>query len=209
MRICKYRPMFNCLGVCFKAMQEVLIRGNSTSWRLKTYIKTMEIWKIIDSLDGYYEASSYGRIRRAKPGIGTFVGRILKPVKAKNYLVVPIRYNGIRKTMYVHDLVCEAFKGPKPKGYDVNHKGKNGDKTNNCIKNLEYTTRLKNIRHCINVLGKHNKGCKNGMSQLKENDIIFIRRHFISGKNGNYKFLANIFHVSPFTIHNIVSRRTY
>ncbi len=47
----------------------------------------------------------------------------------------------------VHSLVADRFIGPRPTGADINHK--DGDKTNNCVTNLEYCTRAENMRHAV------------------------------------------------------------
>lgn len=72
-----------------------------------------------------------GRSRRAK-------GCILKPQKRSGYYVVQVG----RKTQYVHDLVLEAFDGPKPMGECVRH-GPLGH-LNNSLTNLCYGTRSEN-----------------------------------------------------------------
>jgi hypothetical protein len=99
-------------------------------------------------LDGLYEASNLGRIRRAKPGRGTWVGRELKSQLIPNgYLRVMPVIDGKNCNMYVHQLVAEAFLGPCPEGYEVNHVDAN--KTNNRADNLEYVTHQGNVQHAI------------------------------------------------------------
>lgn len=52
---------------------------------------------------------------------------------------------GIRKRVYVHRMVYQAFKGPIPKGKEINHIDEN--KANNCIENLEAVTHTQNQNH--------------------------------------------------------------
>lgn len=47
--------------------------------------------------------------------------------------------------MYVHTLVCLAFKGERPAGYHTDHK--DGDRLNNTVSNLHYVTRSQNMRN--------------------------------------------------------------
>lgn len=57
-------------------------------------------------------------------------------VNSSGYLNVRLHKDGISSTYKVHRLVAEAFID-NPKGYRiVNHKDE--DKTNNCVKNLEW-----------------------------------------------------------------------
>jgi len=109
----------------------------------------MEIWKSIPSTLFHYEASSFGRIRRVKPSKGTLPGKILKPQLARNgYLQLVLKINTKSKTSMVARLVCEAFNGEPPQGFDVNHKDFN--RLNNTPENLEWLSRRDNIRYTLN-----------------------------------------------------------
>ncbi len=52
----------------------------------------------------------------------------------------------------VHELVMMVFEGPRPVGYEVNHK--NGTKNDNRYENLEYSLPTENSQHKCRVLGK-------------------------------------------------------
>lgn len=104
--------------------------------------------KWIPILDGLYEASDLGRIRRARPGRKTWIGKELKAhMLPKGYMQVLPTVNGKNRNMYVHRLVANAFIGPCPEGYEVNHI--DGNKANNRADNLEYVTRKGNVQHAI------------------------------------------------------------
>lgn len=109
-----------------------------------------EVWA--EFCDGFYEVSSTGNIRRAKPGIATFVGRPVSPVCGPTgYKVIAVgNGTGKQQRKYVHHVVAEAFIGPRPDGHVVNHI--DGDKQNNCAANLEYVTRKGNAAHAIAVI---------------------------------------------------------
>ena len=104
-----------------------------------------EEWRLIH--DDYYEVSNLGNVRRAKPGIATFVGRPVLPIIGMGGYA-QLALSGLKKRRaYVHHLVAEAFIGPRPVGFVINHKDAN--KTNNSIENLEYVTYSENAKHAV------------------------------------------------------------
>jgi hypothetical protein len=63
------------------------------------------------------------------------------------YLKVQLSLNGKKDQLLVHRLVAKHFL-PNPYDCDqVNHK--NGDKTDNCVENLEWMTQRQNIQHSL------------------------------------------------------------
>lgn len=88
-----------------------------------------------------------------------------RPITAKNncgYFIVNVE----GKTRTVHSLVAEAFLGPRPKGYDIDHIS--GDKTDNRLCNIEYVTHMENIRR-YNSKNNHRKNfsCDRGKYYMK------------------------------------------
>ena len=104
-----------------------------------------ELWKpiLIEGLEGL-EVSSLGNFKKGKRNISTYKDN-------KGYLIVRKQTNGIRKCYLAHRVVALTFIPNPENKLEVNHI--DGDKTNNCIDNLEWTTRLENQRHAIEVLG--------------------------------------------------------
>jgi hypothetical protein len=89
-----------------------------------------EIWKSIPEFEGYYEASSLGRIRsldviRTAPNGGEWVkkGQILKPrvINDFGHLGVKLSVNGVKCDRTVHYLVATAFHGERPEGLLIRH----------------------------------------------------------------------------------------
>lgn len=78
-----------------------------------------------------------------------------------------------------HCLVAEHFLGPRPSGFEVNHKDR--DKTNNHWSNLEYVTPRENINH-------REKQTKKRWGVFKVNSkrgIFWIAKIRIKGKQVN------------------------
>lgn len=114
-----------------------------------------EVWKDIPGFNGRYGVSNTGRVRR--------IVRCSK--HSAGYSVAALRGDGRYKHKYVHRLVAEAFIGPPPfPKAQVNHK--NGDKADNRVENLEWSTNSENGRHAHRTgLNRGNRGRRWGVSK--------------------------------------------
>lgn len=112
----------------------------------------MEIWS---SIEGYsnYEVSDLGRVRSfrimKKLRKGTTKEVILKQNIIKGYHNVTFYRDGIRKNLRVSRLVAIAFIGNPHGKPEVNHK--DGDKSNNRVDNLEWSTSSENTQHAYDT----------------------------------------------------------
>jgi len=123
----------------------------------------METWKEV--CNGFYDVSDLGNVRRAKPGISTFVGRPVSPMACgSGYQQVQLNDGQTSKRFYVHALVMLAFVGLRPKGMVINHKDLN--KQNNRLENLEYVTQKQNCAHSFMAQGRK-RGPKKPASEPK------------------------------------------
>ena len=118
---------------------------------------SIEMWKSIDGYVGYYEVSSYGRIR-SLPRKVNFIngttrnlkGKILKHmVDINGYEYVMLACCGEQERKFVHRLVAEAFLEQEDPSYEVNHI--DGNKQNNNITNLEWVSHRQNIKHSFDI----------------------------------------------------------
>lgn len=108
----------------------------------------MEVWKKVNSIEGFeeygnYEVSNLGKIRNC------ISNKILKPrVLKSGYLLVCLSTNGKAKNFYLHRLIALAFL-PNPNNFtDVDHI--NSDKTNNAIDNLQWLSHENNVKKSNN-----------------------------------------------------------
>jgi hypothetical protein len=111
-----------------------------------------EQWRDIPGYEGYYQASSLGRIRsvdrfvRARgDGVRKLKGQFIKAVSSGNiygYLYVALRKKGTHKNFCIHKLVALTWLGPYPPGKQVRH-GPNGH-LDNSVENLCYGTPTEN-----------------------------------------------------------------
>lgn len=120
------------------------------------------------------------------------------------YLRIDLYKNSKVSYHSIHRLVAQAFL-PNPKKYKVvNHI--DGNKLNNCVNNLQWTTQSKNCEHRSRVLGKVT-GETHGMAKLKLIDIKTIRNLVKAGVKKTK--IAKEFNVSVRTIYNISNRETW
>jgi hypothetical protein len=108
-----------------------------------------EEWREVPEYESYYQVSNLGRVRRIKACQGTRINRLLKPQRSEHYWIV-ILYDSERgRTQYLHKIVMTAFVGPRPEGYEINHK--DGNKLNPRLDNLEYLTPADNMKHAASM----------------------------------------------------------
>lgn len=135
---------------------------------------TTEIWKPVIGFENYYHVSNLGNVKRVCSKRGTKTGRMLTLSVSPGgyYYSVRLSVNNKKKNVYVHHLVMEAFSGPRPSGYWINHI--NGIKTDNrWPQNLEYITPKQNQQHA-SKLGLLSCGENRWSSRLTEKQVLEI-----------------------------------
>lgn len=146
----------------------------------------------------YYTVDDYDITENGEI-INKHTGRIVKPQpNGKGYLRISIG----KKLMFVHRLVAEKFI-PNPDNLpQVNHK--DGNKTNNCVDNLEWVSNSVNRKHAVQS-GLHIHGEKCPWSKLTLENVNYIRNHPEMSRNK----LSEMFNVSPHTISDIRTGRSW
>jgi hypothetical protein len=138
-------------------------------------------WVPLPGYTGIYEINLQGQVKRIKAVAGTSAGRILKDWDARGYRGVWLCDGGQKKFCMVHRLLMEAFIGPCPPGYQVNHK--NGVKDDNRLENLEYVTPSQNIQHSYDVMGRDKPmGETHHNAKLTDNQVNQIRQLLMEGQ---------------------------
>ena len=125
-----------------------------------------EFWQDIPGYEGYYEDSTYGRIRTVPRqiwngrGYYTIPSRIKSPSLHKNYLQIKLYKDNEYTIERVHRLVAETF---IPNFHDwpcINHKDENPQ--NNRVENLEWCTWKYNNDYGTRKERARNKICRCG-----------------------------------------------
>ena len=163
---------------------------------------TAEEWREIPGTD--YSVSSEGRAASRKRG----GWRVLKPApNGTGYLTVVFWKRNTGRTRAVHQLVADAFLGPKPSpNHQINHK--NGDRLDNQVENLEWVTARQNQRHRFDILGHGNaRGEKNGGAKFTETEVREVRSRCAAGET--QKRIASTFGVGRHAIGEIITRKTW
>lgn len=161
-----------------------------------------EKWLHINGYEELYEISNMGRVR----SIFYFKkGRVMKPSlqmveNYKRYRVNLVK-GGKAKCFKVHRLVAQAFIPNPENKLQVNHIDNNP--LNNIVTNLEWVTNLENSHHSMNQ-GRLNRGSKNGMAKLNEEEVIKIRTSNLSVLD-----LSNKYKISKSAIKNILNNKRW
>ncbi len=174
----------------------------------------MEEWKEIEGYEGYYEVSSLGRVRSIPRAIERSDGVILN-LKSRirktvfnywGYERVPLALNCKKKTYSVHRLVAKTFLANTKNKKEVNHI--DGNKANNCVENLEWSTRKENQLHACSLNPGVNKGSRNSRAKLTEHDLIKIKE-LREQHSYTHKKLGEMFGVGESTISMFLRGQTW
>ena len=173
----------------------------------------MEKWKDIKNFSGY-QVSNLGRVKSKEKfikGYGTRIKhqkeRILKSVpNHSGYHRLTLRANNKSFNASVHRLVAEAFIMNPFKKTEVNHI--DGDKSNNCVSNLEWTTPSENQKHSYKTGLHSQKGSNNAFSKINEDIVREIRQRFKVG-GSTCKSLAEDYNISVPSVSMIVNYKTW
>jgi hypothetical protein len=152
----------------------------------------------------HYEVSDLGRVRRVVAVRGRAAGKLLSPGRG-TYLNVGLHQDGRPKYFGVHQLVAQAFLGPKPSAaHQVAHC--DGDRWNNIAPNLRWATPRENthdkLRH-----GTMLQGEQVGTARLTASQIATVRRLYALG--ATQAELALLLGVGQNYISRIVSREIW
>lgn len=120
--------------------------------------------------------------------------------KKTNYRYLTLGLPQGQTSFLVHRLIALTFLGPRPEGYEINHKDTH--KWNNAANNLEYLLPIDNLRHAwdnnLIVIGK---------PKLTQEQVDEIRR--LHGNGIKQKYLALQFNVNSSAISDIVNYVTW
>lgn len=171
----------------------------------------MERWVPIAGQEGRYDVSSLGRVRSldrdvvySDGRVGRFKGVTLTPSRGLNgYLIVSIDRG---KRHLVHRLVAAAFLQPPASGGSVvNHI--NGDKRDNRVENLEWSTPAENNRHARASLLNRQNGEQCNLTRYSDQLVASIRR-VNERYSPTFRELALLFDVSEMQVSSIVKGTT-
>lgn len=179
----------------------------------------MEHWKDVVGYEEYFSVSSFGRLFSKR------TNKILSQTISKTgYYIAATKFGGRKgtnKCFKIHRLVCDAFLPPPTqeqllwaeKTYyglvPVNHK--DGNKLNNNIENLEWTTGSENTKHAITLglieIPKGEDSTTAHLTNAQAEEIRILYKPF--SKDFGIKQLAKKYNVSVSVIKRVVSGETY
>jgi len=121
--------------------EEINSRDNidDYDYQYQMYSNT-EIWKDIEGYDSMYQVSNKGRVKSLKFN----KERILIQSIHNGYHLVQLSKDGKSKSINIHKLVAIAFLNHIPDGHNIVVDHINGDKSNNCVENLQLTSQRNN-----------------------------------------------------------------
>lgn len=164
----------------------------------------IEEWRDIKGYEGIYKVSNLGGVKK-NVNQEWFVRK--SSILKSGYAAIQLRKGKEKQMFRVHRLVALAFIPNPENKSDVNHI--DGDKLNNCLENLEWATRLENMKHASEKrLMPH--GVKNTSTKLNDQKIREIRSlRKTNPKQYTYKKLSEIYKVNTSSIGFILTNKIW
>jgi hypothetical protein len=171
-----------------------------------------EEWRDVPRWEGFYQASSLGRIRsvrrvvefkmRGRLTTQIFPSRLIAAaVNAEGYRVCVFARSGKNENIQFSVAVCAAFNGARPSGMVAAHN--NGDRLDDRAENLRWATPRENsadmIRH-----GNVARGEASHAAKLTDEDVRYIK-----GSAASNAALARELGVGRHTITRIRTGRAW
>lgn len=144
-------------------------------------------WRNIRGYNGDYKVNSSGEIFSTKTMV------TLSPYLGKDGYMRAVLYKNKRRTVrYVHRVVAEAFLKKKKGFSEVNHK--NGNKADNSVDNLEWTTRSQNIKHAIYSLKRKIGRRPQAIRCVETNELFESQMSAAREKNVSQSLISESLH---------------
>lgn len=161
-----------------------------------------ELWKPIAGFEGFYDVSNMGRVWSAK------TAKLLQGAAARGCSRVTLFAKKRARYAAIHQLVLEAFVGPRPPGMECCHN--DGNPANNHVENLRWDTHASNMADMIRH-GSSPRGCRNASAKLTPEQVAIIRERYERRSRGpnNARALGIEFGVSESQLYRIVARKRW
>lgn len=163
-------------------------------------------WVPVPGYEGLYEVHRIGKVRSLgfKTLAGYRKGRVLKPTMSVGYPAVSLVKDGIKKTVRLHQIMCEAFHGPAPSPkHEVAHV--DGIRTHVWARNLRWATRKENHQD-KKAHGTNAQGDRHGRVVVPDALVPMIAAEYVKGSSDfGLKALAKKYGCSIQPIHDIVT----
>lgn len=167
-----------------------------------------EQWLPVPGYEGLYAVSDLGNVRSFHAGRGKGKrGGILKPAPtggSSPRLAVVLYRDREGRTRLVHQLVLEAFAGPRPPDQDALHGP--GGPADNRLANLRWGTRRENYLDSVRD-GTAASGEKCGTAKLTAAIVLKCRRRYAAGET--QAILAREFGVKPATMSDAIGGKRW
>lgn len=161
---------------------------------------THDEWKDVPGYEGLYQVSDEGRVvgtvRRGSSG-----NEIKSHIRRDGYRYVVLYKDAKGKNFALHRLVAMAFIPNPENKREVNHK--NGDKTDNRVENLEWTTPKENTKHAFDS-GLNN----NRIRKLSKPVIVLDRETGTTTRYPSIREASRVLGVCQATISRQCKRTT-
>lgn len=164
-----------------------------------------ELWKVVPDTENTIFVSNKGRVKRVRVEGSREIDHILTPFNdIYGYKVAHWSVKGVLKSQAVHRLVAKLFIPNIDNKPDVNHI--NGIKTDNYVENLEWVTKVENMRHAVK-LGL----CRNDSELMKQVNRERMSKAIIcvetSQEFNSIKDAAKFYNVSVDCISGILHKK--